>query len=124
MALRKKTYIVALIVLALVIWMGVRRYQCKKRGAAFHSRVAALENEAHNRLTIGAKREVVEQFFADQGIPLTFDQSEASGTIPAEGCSPFGCGSDKAVIGMRVEVDEFGTVRSSPSVIGMYADCL
>jgi hypothetical protein len=95
-----------------------------QRGAAFRSRIEALETDARNKLRLGATKEVVQRFFADNKIPLTFYGSEALGTVAAAGCSPFGCGSDAAIIGVRVKVDESGAVQSTPHVIGMYTNCL
>ena len=51
--------------------------------------------------------------------------TEAIGTLyTTGGCSPFGCGSDRLLIGVRVRVDADGTVIGEPEVVSMYTDCL
>ena len=89
-----------------------------------HARVAALNDEARRKLPIGSKQEVLARFSTEHNIPLTVEGRHAYGSAPAAGCSPFGCGSDAAVIVMRVEVDEFGNTKDIPHVDGMYMDCL
>ena len=71
------------------------------------------------------------RFFTSEGIPVTFDQiaerDEATGTIFVQGdaaCGSLACGDDSALIGVRVDVDENGTVVSQPVIVGMYTDCL
>jgi hypothetical protein len=80
--------IVLLLAVALPGCVGFYRYQraaCKQRGAAFDARVEKLRREARERLVIGAKKEVIIQFFADQGVPLTFVRlGEATGTAAPE----------------------------------------
>jgi hypothetical protein len=49
----------------------------------------------------------------------------ATGQIYTTGCAPaFACGSDRALLGLRVEVDPQGTVKSKPQVVPMYTDCI
>jgi len=111
----------------LLIGQAGCRYQnaaCKQRGAAYDARVETLDREAHDKLTIGTKKDAVIRFFTENGIPVTFIGNEASGTIYTSGCAPFGCGSDAALLGLRVEVDKAGTVVSEPSVGAFYTDCL
>lgn len=103
------------------------RYQsaaCKQRGAAYDARVEALKRHAHERLGIGTKQEAVIRFFAENGIPATFAGDEISGTIYTTGCAPSGCGSDDALIGLRVKVDRLGAVVSEPVVGALYTNCL
>jgi hypothetical protein len=97
---------------------------CKKRGDAYEARVEALTREAHAKLKIGTKKEAVVRFFAENGIPVTFTENEASGTIYTTGCSPMGCGSDTALLGLRVSLDENGSVTSEPDIGALYTDCL
>jgi hypothetical protein len=97
---------------------------CKQRGAALTAREKALEREAHEDLTIGTRKDAVIRFFAENNIPLTFVRDEAIGTIYTTGCAPTGCGSDAALLGLKVKVDKEGTVMSEPVVIAMYTDCL
>jgi len=106
--------------------------RCKAREAEFESRVNRIERDAKDALKIGTKKEDVIRFFASENIPVDFeplDQGyEAVGTIYLKGdaaCFSLACGNDAALIGVRVDVDEEGTVISAPVVIGpMYTDCL
>ena len=103
------------------------RYQnanCKKRGAAYKAKAEELEHDAHEKLVIGTKKDMVIRFFQENGIPVTFTPGEASGTIYMAGCAPSGCGSDKAFLGLQVKVDDAGSVISEPHVGGFYTDCL
>jgi len=108
-------------------WLQVIRYRnllCKQRGAALTERVNRIRHEANDKPRIGARKNDVINFFAENGIPLTFDRSSASGSLMTSGCAPFGCGLDSALIGVRVDLDEEGAVKSEPVVVGMYTDCL
>jgi hypothetical protein len=103
------------------------RYQnanCKKRGAAYKAKAEKLERDAHEKLVIGTKKDMVIRFFQENGIPVTFTRGEASGTIYMTGCAPSGCGSDEALLGLRVKVDDAGSVISEPQVGGIYTNCL
>jgi len=119
---------VGLVIAPLISSVGcLYRYRsatCKQRGAALYARAETLNREAHETLKIGTKKDAVSRFFAENGIPVTFTRNEASGTIYTSGCSPSGCGSNDAVLGLRVKVDEAGTVVSEPVVGGIYTDCL
>jgi hypothetical protein len=86
--------------------------------------VETLTREAHEKLKIGTKKDDVARFFAENGIPVTFSRDEASGTIYTSGCAPSGCGSDDALLGLRVKVDKAGTVVSEPVVGALYTNCL
>ncbi|MGB8132245.1 MAG: hypothetical protein WCG81_20835 [Candidatus Angelobacter sp.] len=101
-----------------------RSAACKQRGVAFNAQVNALERDAIDKLKIGTKKEDVIRFFAENKFPITFDRSFATGTIFTLGCSPNGCGTDQAVIGLSVDLDEAGSVKAKPVVVGGYADCL
>jgi hypothetical protein len=131
----KRKLVLAGIVLGVVILAAVLvvmsfpfyRYQsaaCKQRGAAYSARVEKLKSDALERLRIGTTREAVVRFFAENGIPVTFAGGEATGTISVTGCAPAGCGSDEALLGLRVKVDDAGTVISEPVVGALYTDCL
>ena len=87
---------------------------CKERAAALQARSEALERDAREQLKIGTKKEAVIGFFKEHNIPVTFTPNEASGTISVMGCAPSGCGSDAAILGVRVGVDQAGTVISAP----------
>jgi len=116
--------------IAAVILCGVMtgcRYRsaaCKQRGVAYQARVESLEQAALEQLKIGTKKEDVIRFFAENKFPLSFDKSGATGTIYTTGCSPFGCGTDEALIGISVDLDEAGNVKSKPVVVGFYTNCL
>jgi hypothetical protein len=115
-------------VLPLVISVGClsnhRNAGCRQRGDALNARVAALKREAHNKLKIGTKKDAIIRFFSESGMPATFNSNEASGTTYTSGCAPSGCGSDAALLGLRVKVDDTGTVVSEPIVGAIYTNCL
>src|SRR5438128_747853 len=119
---------VGLVIVLLINSVGcLYRYRsasCKQRGAALYARWETLKREAHEKLKIGTKKDAVIRFFAENGIPVTFSGHEASGTVYTSGCAPSGCGSDSALVGLRVRVDEAGTVISEPVVGALYTDCL
>ena len=103
------------------------RYQsgaCKQRGAEYAARVEKLRRDARTTLIIGTKKEAVIQFFKENGIPVSFVAGEASGTIATTGCAPAGCGSDAALLGLRLKVDDTGTVIGEPVIGALYTDCL
>lgn len=109
-------------------WMFYR-YQsaaCKAQGKAYEERVQNLKRDAVNRLRVGTQQEDVIRFFQENGLPVSFDklQSEYDGTISTKGCAPAGCGSDDALLGLRVKVDSNGTVVAEPVVGDLYTNCL
>jgi hypothetical protein len=87
-------------------------------------RAEKLNQDARDGLVIGTKREAVVRFFEEHGLPVTFANGEASGTISVMGCAPRGCGSDAALLGLRVKVDLDGTVIGAPVIGAIYIDCL
>jgi len=97
---------------------------CKERGAVFDRRVESIKQDAYEHLKIGTKKDEVSRFFTEHRIPFTIAVSEVTGTLYTSGCSPRGCGTDSALIGVRVNVDRTGTVTGEPTVVGMYTDCL
>jgi hypothetical protein len=97
---------------------------CKQRGVAYAARVEKLKRDAHQNLKFGTKKKDVTRFFAENGIPLSFIEGEATGTIYTTGCAPSGCGSDDALLGLKVKVDKAGTVISEPVVGAIYTNCL
>jgi hypothetical protein len=115
-----------IIALLLVGWIGCgyRSTACKQRGAAYAARVEKLERDAHEKLKVGTTKEAVIQFFTDHGIPATFVEGEVTGTVYTTGCSPFGCGSDEALLGLTVKVDKADEVTSEPEVGAIYTNCL
>ncbi|HEY2119083.1 MAG TPA: hypothetical protein VGH37_07860 [Candidatus Acidoferrum sp.] len=87
-------------------------------------RVESIKHDANETLLVGAKTGDVSRFFAEHGIPFEVVESEAIGTLYTEGCGPLGCGTDRALIGVRVKLDSAGGVTEKPEVVGMYTDCL
>jgi len=118
-----KKYIIALLFISVLGW-GLTRARCMKRGAEFNARVEEIKNKAHDKLKIGTHKDDVARFFAENSIPVFITKLEARGTVFTTGCSPVGCGTNKALIGVAVELDESGTVKAELVVIGMYTDCL
>ena len=109
-------------------WMFYR-YQstdCKERGKAYGIRVERLKRDSRTTLRIGTHKEDVIRFFQENGLPVSFDKGlgEYEGTIYTKGCAPAGCGSDDALLGLRVKVDSTGTVVGEPVVGALYTNCL
>jgi hypothetical protein len=125
---RRVTITASIVVLAVVSWFAVKlcrdQIACNKRSAAFSLRVESIEHDANEQLSIGTKSGEVARFFAEHGIPFQIVQSEATGTLYTSGCGPLGCGTDSALIGVRVKLDSAGAVTEKPTVVGMYTDCL
>jgi hypothetical protein len=117
-----------IVVIAGLSWFGLKQYRsqigCKQRSAAFARQIESIKHDAHEQLKIGTKKADVARFFAEHSIPFTFSESGARGTLLTSGCAPFACGSDSALIGVRVKLDPTGTVTEEAIVIGMYTDCL
>jgi hypothetical protein len=108
----------------LALMIGRAQITCNRRGAAYALRIKSIEHDANQELSIGTSSVDVSRFFAVHGIPLDVVESEAIGTIYTEGCGPVGCGTDRALIGVRVKLDSTGAVTEKPVVVGMYTDCL
>ncbi len=101
-----------------------RRTECRQRNAAFGERIESIKQNARARLKRGTKWDEVRKFFADHDIPFHSTKSDVSGEIYTSGCAPTGCGSDAALIGIRVELDADGNVRDDPTVVGLYTNCM
>jgi hypothetical protein len=118
----------AILVIAGVSWFGLKEYrshiECKQRSAVFARQIESIKHDAHERLKIGTKKADVARFFAEHSIPFTISESEVRGTLLTSGCAPFACGSDSALIGVRVKLDQAGTVTEEPTVVDLYTDCL
>jgi len=114
----------AVVVIAGVSWLGLREYHCKLRGTAFARQVESIKRDAAEGLKIGTDKTEVTRFFAGHKIPFEMLESEAFGSLRTSGCAPFGCGTDKAFIGVHVKLDGTGRVTEAPKVFGMYQDCL
>jgi len=125
---RRATITSSIVVVAAVSWFAIKLYRdqiaCNKRSAAFALRVESIEHDANEKLSIGTKSGDVARFFVEHGIPLQIVGSEAIGTLYTSGCGPLGCGTDSALIGLRVKLDSAGAVTEKPTVVGMYTDCL
>ena len=119
------------IVLAGVVgWFGIKQYRCKRRNAEFSRRIEIVEKDAREQLKVGTKKDAVARFYQQHEIPfevVRFDDTgfQAIGTLyTIGGCAPLGCGTDDALIGVRVNVDAEGTVTGEPKVVSMYTNCL
>jgi len=125
---RRTTITSSIVVVAAVSWFALKLYRdqiaCNKRSAAFARRVESIEHDANEKLSIGTKSGDVSRFFEEHGIPLQIVESEAIGTLYTSGCGPLGCGTDSALIGVRVKLDSAGAVTEKPTVVGMYTNCL
>jgi hypothetical protein len=103
------TIAVGAVVLAGASRFGWKQYRkhiaCRDRRAAFARQIKSIEQAAHEQLKIGTKREDVSRFFTERGISFAIVESKAFGTLETLGCAPFGCGTDAALIGVRVNLD-------------------
>ena len=102
---------------------------CRQRGEAYRSRVTQLKKDAHEKLRIGTREDAVNEFFEAHGLPFNVFRSgnhkEGVGTIQVQGgCAPRGCGSEDALIGLRVELSLDGTVIAEPVVGAQFTNCL
>ena len=118
------TLLVLLMIGGLSSCGGGNSAECRHRAAALNARVEEIKHKAHDTLKIGSTRDEVTRFYNENDIPLTFDRSGARGTIGTTGCSPVGCGSNDAIIGVSVPLDSSGKVNAEPYVMAMYTDCL
>jgi len=123
----------AIFLIAGISWFGIHRYRiarerlngCEKRNAVFNRRVEDIKRDAEEQLKVGANKAEITRFFTAHGIPFEITSSEAVGTLyTTGGCAPLGCGTDRALIGVRVKIDALGTVMDKPVVVGMYVDCV
>jgi hypothetical protein len=140
----KRSVIVAAAIAATacVSWFEINRHRtqaklaraadCEQRNALINQRVESLKKDAQERLKIGTKKASVSQFFVEHGIPLTITQFEAKGSSYAVGtlyttggCAPLGCGTNRVLVQVRVQVDADGTIAGEPDVDGpQYVDCV
>jgi hypothetical protein len=102
---------------------------CKQRAEAYQARVQQLRRDAQEQLKIGTGQDVVQQFFKVRGFPFDVvrdgDHEEAIGTVYVQGgCAPVGCGSENALIGLRVELSLDGSLAREPVVGAQFTDCL
>ena len=126
---RRLTIVAVLVAIVCVSWFGLRQYNCQQRNAAFGRQIETIKHEAHAQIKVGTKKSDVAQFFATHNISFNISQftsseSLASGLIETSGCAPLGCGSDVAVINVRVKLDEAGAATEEPTVVGIYTNCL
>ena len=133
--MKKRLLILLFAVIALAVlgfaylqygWIFYRYHSaaCKERGKSYAARVEKLKRDARERLRIGTHKEDVIRFFQENGLPVSFDGNEYEGTIYTNGCAPAGCGSDAALLGLRVKADGSGTVIGDPVVGALYTNCL
>ena len=64
------------------------------------------------------------RFFKENGLPVSLAGDGYEGTIYTDGCAPAGCGSDAALLGLRVKADSSGAVAGEPIVGALYTNCL
>ena len=121
---RGRVAIFAVLAIVGVSWFGLRQYNCQQRNAAFRRQIETIKRDAHAQIKVGTKKPDIAQFFVKHNIPFSISESLASGFTHTSGCAPFGCGSDVAVINVRVKLDEAGTAAEEPTVVGMYTNCL
>lgn len=113
-------------------WFGLRQYQkhrryvdCLQRDAAFDRRIENIKQDAREQLKIGTKKANVSDFFVKHKMKFDISELEASGILDSTGgCAPVGCGTDRVMIRVTVNVNSDGTVTSEPIVDYMYADCV
>jgi hypothetical protein len=113
----------AIVLVAGVCWVAIKKHNCNSRGVAFTGRVEGIEKDAHEHLKIGTDSAGVARFFERREIPSTIVGSTAYGTWYSFGCAPLGCGTDRAVVGVSVKLDNSGAVTEAPKVVGGYVDC-
>jgi hypothetical protein len=105
-------------------WLGIKQLRCKQRHEVFARQVEIIKRDASGELKLGTKKADIAHFFTKHSIPFTIVGSEAYGTLQTSGCAPLGCGSDRAIIGVRVKLDGAGAVAEEAVVVGMYTDCV
>ena len=107
-------------------WIFYRHHStaCQQRGKAYEARIETLKHDARERLRIGTPKEDVMRFFKENGLPVSLHGDEYEGTIYTDGCAPAGCGSDAALLGLRVKADSSGAVAGEPIVGALYTNCL
>jgi hypothetical protein len=118
-------------------WCAGVKLHWRQRNADFARRIESIKQDANERLKIGTKKDDVARFYTKYKIPFEIVSwpfkdgesdvtgTEAMGTLYTNGgCPPLGCGSDRALIDVRVRVDVEGTVIGKPDVVTMYTDCL
>jgi hypothetical protein len=122
--------IVGLIVIDAVCvfsWFGIRQHlrteACKQRGVALNARVESMKQQANAQLLIGTSRDSVIRFLTVKGFHVEVIGNDIRGTLLTTGCAPIGCGTDDALISIRVPIDRDGAVVSGPVVISMYTSC-
>jgi hypothetical protein len=111
-------------ILAGGIWLERRHIDCKRRSTAFVRQIEDIERGANEELRVGADKAAVARFYEKRGIHFSVNASEATGTLSTDGCSPLGCGTDEALIGIRVKLNAQGTVIEAPQVVSLYTNCL
>ena len=130
--MRKVAIAVGVIILAVISWQGVATIKCNRKNTEFARRMGAINSEARRRLPLGAGRSDVVKFLEDHQMDhftdkprLGWEGEAIQGSRMVEGgCAPFGCGTDRFWMVMRVKLSPSGTVAEVPSVEGIYADCL
>jgi hypothetical protein len=115
---------IAVVVVATMIWLERRHLDCERRRDALIWQIDVMRHDAHEQLKVGTRKADVIHFFEKRSIPFAATGSEVSGTLFTSGCAPFGCGTDEALIGVRVRVNAEGVVTEEPQVVDLYTNCL
>jgi uncharacterized membrane-anchored protein len=116
--------VMILAITAGAIWLERRHLACERRSKAFSQQVEDIRRGAREEIKVGAGKTDVARFFEKRGIRVFVTNSEATGTLITSGCSPFGCGTDEALIGVRVKLSTQGIVTEEPQVVDLYTNCL
>lgn len=115
---------IAIVVVATAIWLERRHLNCERRRDTLTRQIDDMRHDAREHLKVGTKKADVVHFFEKRSIPFAATDSEVSGTLFTSGCSPFGCGTDEALIGVRVGVNAEGVVTEEPQVVDLYTKLL
>jgi hypothetical protein len=121
---RRVAIVVVVVAIVGVCWFGLRECNCQRRNAAFGRHIETIKQDARAQIKLGTRKSDDARFFTEHNIAFNIADSLASGFIEASGCAPFGCGSDAAVINVRVTLDDTGAATKEPQVVGIYTNCL
>jgi hypothetical protein len=123
---RLATTVIAVVVIAGAFWVWQSHTaKCRNRSERLNSHIEELRKSAVREIPRGSSKEDVVRFFNSVGLKPAFDKEARFGGADfyEEGCSPFGCGRDTAIVGVHVKFDSSGRVEST-DVASMYIDCL
>jgi hypothetical protein len=119
-----------IVLVSMVGWFGTKQYRCNQRNVAYSRRIKIIEQDAREQLKVGTEKDAVARFYTEHKIPFEVVRSDDAGSevfgtlYTIGGCAPLGCGSDNALIQVRVKVDADGTATAEPKVTNMWTNCL